>query len=114
MSEHASSHELEIPVLSEVVVPGRSVEETPAPVMPASAQAEIIYQQIAERLISTADALLDDMERALAVMVEEELRRAQASALADARHALRTRMRAEMETRLTTFIQDALRSTDGK
>lgn len=114
MSEHAHGHDTEIPVLSEVVVPGRPVDETPAPVLPASAQAEVIYQQLAERLISTADALLDDMERELAVMVEEEFRRAQTSALADARHALRTRMRAELETRLTTFIQDALRPTDGK
>lgn len=114
MSEHSTGHDPEIPVLSDVVVPGRAAEEVPSPRVRATADHEMVHQQLAERLISTADALLDDMERQLAVMVEEELRRAQASALADARNALRARVRAELETRLTTFIQDALRPFDAE
>lgn len=94
-----------IPVLSEVVIPGSA--RTAGEPEPASASAALDASQ-AERLQAQADMLLADMRQRIECMVDEELARAHSSALETARGALQQRLLTEMEARLNAFIATAL------
>lgn len=91
-----------IPVLSEVVIPGMlRVEPEPETV-------SALTMQLTERLNAQAAILLAEMQDRIERMVEEELTRAQSSALETARLAVQQRLHTEMEDRLNAFIADAL------
>lgn len=98
-----------IPVLSDVVIPGilrDAHEEEPAPVVTAQDHSLI------EHLKAQADILLAEMQHRIERMVEEELARAHSSALDTARLALQQRLRMEMEERFNAFIEAALLPRD--
>jgi type I restriction-modification system DNA methylase subunit len=98
-----------IPVLSDVVIPGSlrdAHESEPAPTLTAQ------DHPLAERLKTQADILLADMQERIERMVEEELARAHSTALESARLALQQRLRTEMEERLNAFIEAALLPRD--
>ena len=94
-----------IPVLSDVVIPGvlRDTHESePAP--PLTAQ----DHPLTEHLKAQAGILLAEMQHRIEHMVEEELARAHSSALDTARLALQQRLRMEMEERFNAFIEAAM------
>lgn len=98
-----------IPVLSDVVIPGvlrAAPESQPAPALTAQAH------PLTEHLRAQADILLAEMQHRIERMVEEELARAHSSALESARLSLQQRLRAEMEERLDAFIEAALSPRD--
>jgi len=98
-----------IPVLSDVVIPGSlRVVPDPQPSPDLSSQ----FHPLTEHLKAQADILLAEMHHRIERMVEEELARAHASALETARFALQERLRTEMEERLNAFIEAALLSHD--
>src|SRR3989304_5484432 len=89
-----------IPVLSDVVIPGvfRDTHESePAPALTAQ------DHPLTEHLKTQADILLAEMQHRIERMVEEELARAHSSALDTARIALQQRLRMEMEERFNAF-----------
>lgn len=98
-----------IPVLSDVVIPGTLVvADNPQPVPALAAQ----DNPLTERLKAQADILLAEMQHCIERMVEEELARAHSSALETARLALQKRLCVEMEERLNAFIADAVSPRD--
>jgi hypothetical protein len=98
-----------IPVLSDVVIPGiLRVAPDPEPSPDLTAQ----VHPLTEHLKAQADILLAEMHHRIERMVEEELARAHASALETARFALQQRLRTEMEERLNAFITAALLPRD--
>ncbi len=98
-----------IPVLSDVVIPG-GLRMAPDPESaPASAPQD---NPLTERLKAQADILLTEMHHRIECMIEEELARAHSNALETARSALQQRLRTEMEERLNAFIANALQRHD--
>ncbi len=99
----------DIPVLSDVVIPGSLRAATDLQPVPA-----LIVQDhpFTEHLKAQADILLAEMQQRIERMIEEELALAHSSALETARLALQQRLSAEMESRLNAFIEAALQPRD--
>ena len=94
-----------IPVLSDIVIPGElRVIPDPQPAPTLATQ----DHPFAEHLKAQADILLAEMRPRIENMVAEQLARAHSSALETARLALQQRLRAEIEDHLNAFIAAAL------